>query len=84
MLSHIPIVQFGQVNPRRNVIRNLVVQLNKPRLAHPHQRHVHVGIGKHVIEQQPAHIQDAVLAAAPQVNLPEPPTDNDVISSTST
>ena len=47
-LPHIPIVKRRQVDARRDIIRDLVVQLHKARLteARPvtaHQRHVQLG-----------------------------------------
>ena len=53
----VPIVQRHQVDPRRDVIQDLVVQLHKPRLAHSYQRHIYVGVGQHIVEQEAPHVQ---------------------------
>jgi hypothetical protein len=40
LLSHIPIVQLGQIYARHDVVRYLVVELDKLRLAHREQRYL--------------------------------------------
>ena len=54
-------MQFGQVDPRRQAIRNLVVQLHKPRLAYPNQRYIHVRVREDIIEQQAPYVQYVYL-----------------------
>jgi hypothetical protein len=45
-------MQRGQVEPRGDVIRDGVVDLDQVRIAHADQRCIHIGVREHIVQQQ--------------------------------
>ena len=72
-IAGLAVVDFFQVEARRNIIRDGVVDLDELWVAHTGQGHVDKGVGQHIVQQKLAHIEHVDLGQSARHQLLEYP-----------